>query len=107
LSTKKREITNSFQQQENYFQQFRQKELKGELEPEIFYKNEYTQEGSSNHRNIEFKLNLDFDPEDRLREKAIEDEHQNQINRLNLDLDVSSRYSNDNSEKPEIDVSFN
>lgn len=108
-SRPRRDVTSSFKnnyESDNKFQEFRQNELKGSFDPEIFSKQQYTYENSTDPRDGDPKLRLDFEPEDRNTANRLADEHQNQINKLNMDLDISSRYSMDNSEKPEIDVSF-
>ena len=84
---------------------FRNRELKGELEPAIFYKNEFSKENTGNHRIFELKLEFDSQSEDKNSSKFGSDNLKN-INKLDLDLELSSKYSNENSEKPEIDVSF-
>ena len=78
------------------------------IEPQIFYRDEYSQENTGNHRNMDFQLQLDNQPEYTANNNNIlqkmEEERQRELDRL--DLDYSSRYSNDGGEKPDIEVSF-
>lgn len=91
---------------EDAITQFRNNELRGEMDPTIFYKNEYSRDHNGNHRVVDLRLDLESQPEDKSTAKRMEYEHQRQLNNLDLDFDVSSKYSHDNSEKPEIEVSF-
>ena len=86
-------------------EEFRIRELKGELDPAIFYKNQQDGSGtgaSTSKRNIK-GLNLEFESMDKESEKR-EQEAQDQIRRLNFSVDVSSRSSRDygNLEDPRM-----
>ena len=79
----------------------KEKEVKNnEMEPEIFYRNKYSQENTENLRALDLKLDLESQPEDQKMEEA----RQKAIDRL--DLDYSYRDSNEGTERPEIEVSF-
>mmetsp|Transcript_24922 Transcript_24922/g.22111 ORF Transcript_24922/g.22111 Transcript_24922/m.22111 type:complete len:110 (+) Transcript_24922:351-680(+) len=80
----------------------------GEREPEMFYRNEYSQENTANHRTLDLELHLENQPETNGNNNQVfqqmEEERQRELDRL--DLDYSSRNSNDGGEKPDIEVSF-
>jgi len=77
-------------------EEFRKNELKGELDPTIFYKNQ--QEGvvqnSESNRDVK-GLKLEFDSYEKESERR-EQEHQQQIRNLDYSVDVSSRSSRQN-----------
>lgn len=72
-------------------ERYRQNELKGELDPHIFYKNEYSKENTGNHRALDLKLDFDNQTEDNERHLELEHQNQSQIRKLNLEFDLSSR----------------
>jgi len=75
----------------NDLERFRQNELKGELDPQIFYKNEYSKENTGNHRVLDLKLDFENQTEENDKQMQLEAQNQSQIRKLNLEFDVSSR----------------